>query len=242
MRLALAYAKAEIVALLRYPTYAVSLIAGPSVVFYLVGVPLAFGHANRVMASFLAYALLGIVFFQFGISVALDRTSPWESFLRTLPVTPGVRFAGRALSALPFAASAALGIVVIACAGTSVDLSAYASSRLAAALLLGCLPFVLLGLALGYWLNPKAAAPVANMVYLVLVLGGGLWVIPRLLPHPVAVISPFLPTRQWAELLWASVDGRRWSVTPWLALAGYAIVFGALATWGYLRDEQKNFA
>jgi ABC-2 type transport system permease protein len=186
MRLALAYAKAEIVALLRYPTYAVSLIAGPSVVFYLVGVPLAFGHANRVMASFLAYALLGIVFFQFGISVALDRTSPWESFLRTLPVTPGVRFAGRALSALPFAASAALGIVVIACAGTSVDLSAYASSRLAAALLLGCLPFVLLGLALGYWLNPKAAAPVANMVYLVLVLGGRLWVIPRLLPHPVA--------------------------------------------------------
>ena len=40
------------------------------------------------MASFAAYAVLGIAFFQFGVGIAAEREEPWESYP---PDAAGVR-------------------------------------------------------------------------------------------------------------------------------------------------------
>ena len=34
------------------------------------------------------FAVIGVAFFQFGVGIAVDRASPWEAYLRTLPVGP----------------------------------------------------------------------------------------------------------------------------------------------------------
>jgi ABC-2 type transport system permease protein len=113
------------------------------------------------------------------------------------------------------------------------------------AALLGSIPFALLGIALGYWFSAKAAQPVAMLLYLPLSYAGGLWMPPDHLPRVVSVISPFLPTRAYAELIWRASGlqtsaGMR-SFTLWSALLAYTLLFAAIAWWGYRRDEGQRY-
>lgn len=69
----------------------------------------------------------------------------------------------------------------------------------------------------------------------------GLWMSPSELPGVVRTISPFLPTRQFGELLWSIVTpGNR--LGPALGLCAYAAIFGALTIAGYRRDEHRRYA
>ena len=84
--------------------------------------------------------------------------------------------------------------------------------------------------------------PIANLLYLPLSYAGGLWVPPSRMPEVVAAISPYLPTRQFAELGWAAALDRPVAAEHWAWIAGFTIVFGALSLWGYRRDEGARFA
>ena len=99
----------------------------------------------------------------------------------------------------------------------------------------------MLGVAVAYWTSPKSALPVANILYMLLAYAGGLWTGPSGLPHVVARLSPYTPTRQWGDVLWPTVAGTAWGWRHWLALLGYTAAFGALAAWGYRRDEGQRF-
>jgi ABC-2 type transport system permease protein len=185
--------------------------------------------------------VLGVGFFQFGVSTAIERSTPWYVWMRTLPCPARARIAGRVLSALVFASAAALLVTLVALGTTSASLGASAWLRLAAALLVGATPFVLLGLAIAYWASPKSALPIANVLYLLLSYAGGLWTGPDGLPHVVRAVSPYTPTRQWGDVLWAAASGGGWQAAHWLALGGYAALFGLVAAWGYRRDEGQKF-
>ena len=241
MRLALVYARIQIVELLRFPGFSIATLAFPPLLFALFGLPRADEHPELLLASYAAFAVLGVGFYQFGVSMAIERATPWAAFLRTLPASSTARLAGRALAALAFAAAAAGGIVVVALAATTATLAAGEWLRLGAALLFGGLPFVALGVAIAYWTSPKSALPTANILYVLLAFVGGLWTGPNDLPGSIAAISPYTPTRQWGDILWAAVEGRPWRVASWLVLAGYLALFTAVAMSGYRRDEGRRF-
>jgi hypothetical protein len=61
------------------------------------------------------------------------------------------------------------------------------------------------------------------------------------LPPSVAAASPYLPTRQLADLLDGIVAGNAWAPRPWLVLLGFAVVLGIAAVVGYRRDEGQRF-
>lgn len=241
MRLALVHARLQIVELLRFPGFSVATLGFPSLLFLLFGLPRADHDANLLLASYAAFAVLGVGFFQFGVSVAIERGTPWQLFVRTLPAPAASRFAGRVLAALAFGASAAAIVVAVALATTSAALDATQWLRLAAALLLGSIPFVLLGLAIAFWTSAKSALPVANILYLLLAYAGGLWTGPRELPRTIRSLSPYTPTRQWGDVLWPAVTGRAWGTSHWLLLAAYGAAFMVFAAWGYRRDEGQRF-
>jgi ABC-2 type transport system permease protein len=241
VRLALIYARVQTVELVRFPGFAIATLGFPALLFALFGLPRAGDHPEVLLAAYAAFSVLGVGFYQFGVSAAIERATPWALFLRTLPAPAHVRLAGRVLSALLFAAAAAGILVAIVLITTSASLGAGAWLRLAITLLLGGLPFVLLGTALAYWLSPKTALPAANILYMLFAYAGGLWTGPGDLPHAVAAISPYVPTRQWGDLLWAAVGGAPLRAIHWLALAGYAALFAAIAAWGYRRDEGQRF-
>jgi ABC-2 type transport system permease protein len=241
MRLALIYTRATTLELLRMPSFCIPTIAYPALVFLLFGLPNAGGKANLLLASYAAFAVLGVGFFQFGVGFAIERTTPWQRFLRALPARATPRIAGRLVTATFFAASTTLGVVLVVLATTPADLSANQWARLTLTLAAGGIPFVLLGVALAYWCTPKGALPIANALYLVLAYAGGLWTGPSGIPSSIRVISTYTPTRQWADILWSVAADKPWRAEHWLILTGYAIAFALLASWGFQRDEGQQF-
>jgi ABC-2 type transport system permease protein len=242
MRLVVVHARLATLELLRYPSFIVPTLAFPPLFFVLFALPRASGRAGVLVASFAAYAVLSVAFFQFGVGIAVERTRSWELYLRTLPVGAATRLGGRALSALCFATASLTVLLAVAVPTAKPALAAAELGRLTLALAAGALPFTALGIALGYLLPAKAALPAANVAYLGLAYAGGLWTGPTGLPGGVERAGAWLPTRQWAELLWAATTGRPWTVAPCLALAGYAAGFAALAAWAYRRDEGRRFS
>jgi ABC-2 type transport system permease protein len=241
MRLALLHARAMTLELARYPAYVVPTIVLPTVFFLFFVSPSARTDATIRMATFAGFAAIGVAFFQFGVGIAAERASPWETFLRTLPIGPGVRLGSRLVSAAVFAVLAAGLLLAVASATTSASLSAVRWIGLGAALLAGTVPFALLGIALGYWVPARGALPTANLLYLGLSYAGGLWMRPSRLPRMVADVSHFLPTRALADALIAAVGGGRLDWRAWATLCGFACVFAALAAWGYRRDEGRRY-
>lgn len=241
MKLVLLHARAQTLELLRYPSFSLPTLALPAIFFAFFGLPRAGGHADVLLASFAAYAVLSVAFFQFGVSIALERMRPWEAYLRSLPVSVATRLAARALSAGFFSIASVAVVVSVAVPTTSPSLGVSVSASLALTLLAGGVAFTLLGLALGYWLPPKGALPIANILYLTLSYAGGLWTGPTGVPQPVVRIASILPTRIWGHLLWESAADQHWAGRYWLGLVGYSVGFGALAVLGYRRDEGQRF-
>lgn len=241
MRLALLHARMTLLGLARYPTFAVPTLLLPTLFFVLFGLPDSNVSHAVITASFTAYAVFTVVFFLFGVGIAGERESAWEAYLRTLPVRVRSRFAGRVFAASAFAGMGATLLLATASAAGYADLGRTAWLRFLLALLAGAVPLSFLGIALGYWVPAKGALPVANVLYLGFAYAGGLWTGPRGLPHAAERVSAFLPTRQWAELLWPAVSGQPWQTAHWLALLGFTVGFAALAAWGYRRDEGQRF-
>ena len=234
--------KALALQLRRSPSYLIPTLGFPAMFFAFFGVPNARTPeiANAMMFAYVAFAIVGITLFQFGVGIANERAEPWERFMRTLPAPVAVRFAGRVLCALLFGAIAAALVVATAIFLTPVHLSFASWLLLPLYAIAGGVPFVLFGITIGYWTNARAALPIANVFYLVLSFAGGLWIPPAYLPHLVQVVSPYMPTRQFFELLW----GISRSANPahaLLPLAAYSALFGLLAIAGYRRDEKVRY-
>ena len=241
MRLTVLHARAMTVELVRYPAYVVPTLVFPSVFFLFFSVPGSEAGATARMVTFAGFAAIGVAFFQFGVGIAIERGSPWEAYLRTLPIGVGARLAARVLSAAVFATVASGGVLVVAVATTDASLSPPHWVALGLALLAGTVPFALLGIALGYWVPERGALPVANLLYLGLAYAGGLWISARSLPQTVQAISPYLPTRALADALVATTSRAPVAWGSWLALGGFGALFALLAAWGYRRDEGKRY-
>lgn len=246
MRLLLAHARAETVARLRQPHYSVFTLLFPALVFLMFGLPAARRipdprAAATVMASFGAYGVIGVVLFQFGVGVATDRVSPWQRYLRTLPIRAGTLFVARLLSALLFAVATAAGVVALAVALAGVRLEPAAWLRLGAALIAGALPFGALGFALGYWSTPRAVVPLANLIYFPMAYAGGLFFPPETLPRVLQRLAPYLPTYRYGQLVWRAARNEAWRAQDWLWLAAYGAAFVALALAGYRRDQGERY-
>jgi ABC-2 type transport system permease protein len=242
VRLALVHAKSETLQYARYPAYALPTLAFPGLLMLLVGRQFVRDEPERLLVGFAAMALLTVTFFQFGVGIAASRTTPWEAYLRTLPAGAMTRLAGRVLSAIVFAAATVAVVSVVGIAVYDADMAVWRFVVSILALILGGIPFALLGIAFGYLLPPRAALPVANLIFLPLAIGGALWGRPEGLPHEADVASQLLPTRSWMEVLDSTSAGE--PPVPLhhvAALAGWTLVFGALAWWGYRRDEGERF-
>ena len=242
MRIALAHFKDQTLQHLRSPGYLLPTLAMPGLFYFLFeGPDTEVGLVTFLMASYAMWAILGVAFFQFGVGIAEERATPWERFLRTLPLSAGQRLTGRVLSAALFAAAAAAIVIVEAHLINPVSVPADRWLPWILALLTGGVVVAVGGIAMGYWVSPRAATPLATLAWLLLAYLGGLWATPGELPSWAAEVSLYLPTRLWGELTWAGVQGQATSLGAWLGLAAYAVGFAVLAWWGYRRDEGASY-
>lgn len=245
MTLLILNARIQFAELIRYPAFTIPSIGLPLVSYLIFGLPNVSDRDDRaasIMVAFAAFAILGIAMFQFGVGIAADRTSAWERYVRTLPSSAGDRFAGRILVALTFSLVSLVPLIAVAVTATQVRLGVVVWIRVLGCLLVGSIPLGLLGIMLGYLLSERGALPVTNLIFLPLSYAGGLFgTTPRALPTVAARISPWLPTRQWSDLIVGFGLHGHLPAHQTAALLGWGLCFAVLAVIGYRRDETRQY-
>lgn len=192
--------------LLRQPSYVLSTLVFPSLFFLFFARPNIQDPAGALllMGSFASFAIIGVMIFQFGVEVSVERSSSWWVYQSTLPVSPGLQWLARGAVSLTFALVSALVVVGTVRATTDVVLSSKVVAATLAALVLGSIPFGFLGLVVGFTFSGRSALPAANLIYIVLSFLGGLWVPPAGMNEKLQEVSKWMPTRHFAEWVWAA--------------------------------------
>ena len=211
--------------LFRQPGFWVPTVLFPAMLYAFFGAQSGGGSwAANAMASFAIYAVLGVGFFQFGVSVAQDRESTFATWQRSLPGHAANPWIARVSASLVFVGLAVCLVIAVALMMTDISLSASNWTRLALVCLLATIPATVMGIALGSVASERAAVPIANLIFLPLAYLGGLWVPPMFMPAPIAAISEWTPTRAMGELSWAAINGKAWEPRQIIILLGWSLL------------------
>ena len=243
--LSLLHARSQLVETLRVPIAVVGTVAFPalSLLFFVVPQPFAREQvaATAATAQISLFAVMSVCLFTYGVGVAEDRALPWDGYLRTLPVGPVPRLAGRVLNGVCFALLGLVPVLLISATATAASLPLDRLALSVGALSLAGLPLLGIGLTIGYALTTKAALAVAQALLLPLAFGGGLLLPPEQFPTWLDAISTALPTRAGRDLLVGATTGAPVGWTALLVLACWTVGAFVLAGWAYRRDEGRRF-
>lgn len=245
LRLTALHTRYQFLETIRVPIAVIGTMAFPSLSLLFFVAPQPFADeplgATAAAAQLSLFAVMSVCLFTYGVGVAEDRALPWDGYLRTLPVGPGPRLAGRLLNGLAFALLGLAPLVLIAWLLTAATLPAGRIALTAGALVVAALPLFGAGIAIGYALSTKAALAVAQLLLLPLAFGGGLFLPPELFPGWLDAISTWLPTRAGRDLVVTATTGTDLPGTTWLVLGAWTLVTAALAVSAYRRDEGRRF-
>ncbi len=191
--------------------------------------------AAALMVGMAGYgAIIGVL--SVGVGVATERSEGWLRQLRLTPLHPvhvvAVKGFLATLTAIP-------SVITVGVAGRlehNVQLSMGHWVAIVLAMWLGTVPFALLGLAFGYGVPPQIAQPVSFLVNFSLSVLGGLLVPVAVFPKTLRTVAHALPSNRYAELGWTAAAGHLPSGTGALVLAGWTVLFGALAAAAYRRS------
>lgn len=239
--------KTEFVRKVRNPLFAMVTILLPVLLFTMIGLSQS-GHTAGVVAkqymlvAIATYGIMNVMLFSFGGGIAAERSQRLHVLTRATPLRPSILLLARVLMAAMYGL---LTLVVLfgfgAIVGVHFDLATTAT--LVVRLLIGSLPLIALGFAIGYVMNPAAAPVVLNLVGLTLAFASGYFAPITEMPHVIQQIAPYLPTFRLGELAWNAIGAQTGDtiLSSVLWLVGYGVVFAALAIWGYGREEQRTF-
>ena len=243
--LALTHAKVQLIETFRIPIAVVGSAFWPAASMLAFVVPFAGDDpaaATFATASMVTFAVMSTNLFQYGVGVSEDRVQPWDPYVRTLAAGAFPRFAGRLLAGLCLMAFSLLPVVLIAAFLTEATITPLAFLAAAGVTALIAIPFILMGLTIGYSLPQKAAIVVAQVLFFPLAFAGGLMTTPGEAPGFVEHLAPYLPTGGAARLMWAATGYRPFSAVSVASLIGWTFILAGTALWAYRRDEGRRFS
>ena len=210
--------------------YFFSTILVPTGVYWFFAVPESKTAyiASYLVCSFSAFSFFGVVFFQYSVNTANERTSSWAQWSKTLPCPMIIPLIARFLTSLVFGFLSCALIYLIALKYTPTDLSFVTYLKVFGLLAIGSIPFLMFGIFCGQIFSTKSIVPVANFIYLVLSFSGGLWKPPEILPQVLQDICPYLPTYHYGRLVWSiPAADQPFEMQNAMYLAGFTLFFFA---------------
>jgi ABC-2 type transport system permease protein len=242
--------KLEYLRLLRVPAFSLISLALPIILFTFFGLKhvndnncAAVNCGQYLLVSFGAYGFTSMMVFSFGIGVAIERGQRTNVLFRATPLPGVVLMLAKVIAAFLYGIVVLGALVLYAMVVGGVRIDPVTLSNVVMRLMVGSLPFIGLGFAIGYVSGPNSAPALANLIYLPMSFASGLFVPLSQLPDFVQRISPYLPANRYAQLAWAAIGVK--SVDPdWvnlLWLIGYTVVLLGIAVWAYQREEKSKF-
>jgi len=242
-------AKYELLKVLRVPAYVLPTLAFPCVFYIFFGVifgrqgmgPISMGA--YMIATFGAFGVIGASLFGFGVGVATERGQGWMLVKRATPMPLSAYFLAKTLVSVLFGAAIVLLLSVLGYTLGGVRIEPLTWLGLAAALVVGAIPFCAFGLVLGYLAGPNSAPAIVNLVYLPMSFCSGLWMPVQILPPFLKRLALFLPPYHFGQLAlgWLGADEGGSPLGHVAFLAVFTLICLAAARWAYLRDEGKTY-
>ena len=174
----------------------------------------------------LALAVLSTAFTSQAIATGFDRRSGVLRLLSTTPLGPGGLLAGKALAIL------AVEVIQVVVLGGVAGWFGWRPTGIPAALLLlalGTAAFTSLALLVAGTLQAEAVLAAANLVWVLLLIGGGVLLPVALLPDGLAAVVRLLPSGALGEGLRAALTGQGLAWGPVLVLGAWTVVLSAAA-------------
>ena len=246
VNLTFVHAKYSLLETARVPIAVISALAFPalSLLFFVVPQRAVAENplwATQAVISLSVFAVLANSLFSFGLGIAENREKPWDPYLRTLPA-PGIsRVLGHLFSTGAIAIAAIIPVVVLGALFTAAEASWWRVLLGLVALAASALPFMLLGICIGYSMPAKAAIAVVQVVMFGLAFGGGLFLPPEIFPDWLESISRFLPSRHAREIVVWAVQGGELETWAWVGWLCWTVVALTAALVLFRRDEGRRY-
>lgn len=246
LRLAGVHAKYALLETMRIPIAVISALAFPSLALLFFVVPQEVVAANPLFAtqaviSLSVFAVMSNSLFSFGLTISEDREKPWDPYLRTLPVPGLSRVLGYVFSIGLMGLVAILPVVIIGGLFTAAEASIGRILLGLLALAVSSLPFMLIGVCIGYSMPSKAAIAVVQIVMFGFAFAGGLFLPPSMFAPWLNTLSTFFPSRQARDFVIWAVQGGELPPWVWLGVLTWTVVMLALALFLFRRDEGRRF-
>lgn len=181
---------------------------------------------DLLVPSIMALAVMSSAFTALAISTGFDRRGEAIKFLGTTPLSRTGLLTAKIVAVLGVQV---IQLGVIAVLGILLGwIPNHAALWSLPVIILGTAAFAAWGFAMAGVLRAEATLALANAVYLLLLLGGGVIVPASRFPEPFATIVSFLPSAALADGLRAAMDSGDLGVvaTSMAILAGWAVVGG----------------
>lgn len=205
--------RSEVVRYRRLPEYFIGVVVLPILLFAMFGLPAA---GNRLpdgttvtamlFVSFSCYGVVSQALFSFGAELATERQKGWLRRLRATPMPMWLYFTGKLALNVVFILAIVIGMAALAVTAGSAELDPAALLATMGVLVLGTVAFSPMGAAIAYWVRPKAATTIVNLVFLPLAFLSGFFFSLSALPQVLQDIAPFLPTYHFGQLAWAAMS------------------------------------
>ncbi|MEL6439809.1 MAG: ABC transporter ATP-binding protein/permease [Cyanobacteria bacterium J06621_8] len=169
--------------------------------------------------------------------VAVERAEKWLKLLRVTALSSYTHLAAKITTSLLICSASVLLAFILGHWQLAIGGSFGLWLKLFIILMLGIIPFAILGLTLGYLLNPKSTSLILSLSLIIIPFASGSFALP--LPNylqDAIALSPFYHYKE--AILWAAglvYDQHILLHLSWLIWA--TIVFSAIALWSYQREQ-----
>jgi ABC-2 type transport system permease protein len=246
MHLALTHTKYSLLETMRVPIAVIGSVAFPALALLFFVVPQRAVaddplFATQAVISLAIFAVLSNSLFSFGLNISEDREKPWDPYLRTLPVSGISRVLAYIFSVGLMGLVSLLPVVVIGALLTAAEAPLWRVLLGLLALAVAAIPFMLIGICIGYSMPSKAAIAVVQVVMFALAFAGGLFLPPMLFAPWLNTLSSFFPSRQAREFVIWVVQGGELAPWAWIGILCWTVIMLVLALFLYRRDEGRRF-
>lgn len=245
-RLTLLHAKYNILETFRVPIAVIGTMVFPALALLFFVVPNRTvadnpEFATQAVISLSVFAVMTNGLFSFGLTISEAREKPWDPFLRTLPATGISRVLAQVFSTGALGIVAIIPVIVVGGLFTSAEASPPRILLGMLALAVAAIPFMLLGICIGYAMPMKAAIAVVQVFMFGLAFGGGLFLPPVLFADWLNALSQWFPSRQAREFVIWAVQGGDLPWWAWVGIIAWTVVLLVLALFLFRRDEGRRY-
>ncbi len=236
------YTRLEVLRTFRNVRFFLFSIAFPLVLFYtvagtnrhseLAGIPFPLYY----MAGMASWGAMASVMAG-GARISLERSAGWTRQMRITPLSMLAYFRAKVLSGYVMAI-VSLALLFAAGLTLGVRLSIAHWFEMTGLMLVGLIPFVVLGILLGHLLNSESMGPALGGIVAIFALLGGAWG-PLARSGALKTIAEDIPSYWLVQAAHVSLGAGVWGARGWIVLAAWTAVLLRLTVRVYRRDTAR---